>query len=324
MTWLVWRQYRTHVLITAALTTALVLLLVATGIPMSTDYHDALAACARNHDCGSLRLFQGGGYSALSVIVTLTIAVPGLLGLFWGAPLIATELEQGTHQFVWTQGVTRIRWLTAKISWILLAATLWGGAVAAAVTWWSGTDNAINQNRFYSGLKFSTQGIVPIAYSIFAVALGIATGVAFRRIVPALGATLAIFASLLVVLQTVVRQHYLPPVTKTGALASANIHGSSWILDGHITSPSSAVVGFIGNGNGNWAIQGTMPADCMAMAHDQGSVLSCLSAHGYHAVITYQPGSRYWAFQGIESGIFLILAAILVAFTIRLVVRRDA
>src|SRR5690348_3535341 len=176
MTWLVWRQYRIHVLFTAALTGALVLLLVVTGIRMSTDYHAALSACTSNHDCGSLHLFQGSGYSAVSVIVTLTIAVPGLLGLFWGAPLVATELEQGTHQFIWTQSVPRGRWLTAKISWILLAAALWGGAVAAAVTWWSGTNNAISQDRFYSALKFGTQGIVPIAYSIFAVALGIAAG----------------------------------------------------------------------------------------------------------------------------------------------------
>jgi hypothetical protein len=324
MTWLVWRQYRINALVTAALTAALVVLLIVTGIRMRTDYHTALSACASNRDCGSLRLFQGSGYSAVSVIAALTITVPGLLGLFWGAPLVATEFEQGTHQFIWTQGVTRGRWLAAKASWVLLAAAVWGGAVAAAVTWWSGTNNAINQDRFYSALKFGTQGIVPVAYSIFAVALGIAAGAVFRRILPALGTTLASFAALLVVLQTVARPHYLPAVTKTLPLGRVSIPGSSWILAGNITSPSQAVVGFIGNGSGNWAIQGTMPASCMAVAHNQTSAWSCLSAHGYRAVLTYQPGSRYWAFQGIESGIFLILAAALVALTIRLIIRRDA
>ena len=38
MTWLVWRQYRTQTLLTAALTGALVLLLVVTGIHMSSAY----------------------------------------------------------------------------------------------------------------------------------------------------------------------------------------------------------------------------------------------------------------------------------------------
>jgi hypothetical protein len=323
MTWLVWRQYRTQTLLTAALTCALVLLLVITGIHMSSVYHAALASCAGDRTCGGLPLFNGGGYSALTVIVTLTIAVPALLGLFWGAPLVAAELEQGTQQFIWTQGVTRGRWLAAKLSWILLAAALWGGTVAAAVTWWSHTDNTINGDRFYNPLKFATQGVVPVAYSIFAVALGIAAGALFRRILPALGVTLAGFAALLVVLQTLARPHYLPPVTKTLPLAGASIPGSSWILTGTIINPARKAVGYIGNGSGNWAISG-MPANCNAVAHNQASAWSCLSEHGYRAVLTYQPGTRFWAFQGIESGIFLVLAAILVALTIRLIIRRDA
>ena len=38
------------------------------------------------------------------------------------------------------------------------------------------------------------------------------------------------------------------------------------------------------------------------------------SAHGYHLLVTYQPDSCLWAFQGIEAGIFLVLAVALVAF----------
>jgi len=323
MTWLVWRQYRTHALLTATLTAALVLLLAVSGIHMSSAYHAAQAACATSHSCGSLRLFTGGGYSALSVIVTLTIAVPALLGLFWGAPLVAAELEQGTHQFIWTQGVVRGRWLAAKMSWILLAAAFWGGVVAAVVTWWSHTGNTINGDRFYNPLKFATQGAVPVAYSVFAVALGIAAGALFRRILPALGVTLAGFAALLVVLQTLARPHYLPLVATTLPLAGASIPESSWILTGTIINPAHQAVGYIGNGSGNWAING-MPANCNVVAHNQASAWSCLSEHGYRAVLTYQPGTRYWAFQGIESAIFLVLAAILIALTIRLITRRDA
>jgi hypothetical protein len=33
----------------------------------------------------------------------------------------------------------------------------------------------------------------------------------------------------------------------------------------------------------------------------------------YHEVVTYQPASRFWAFQGIETAIFLALAALLAA-----------
>ena len=40
---------------------------------------------------------------------------PALIGVFWGAPLVARELEAGTHRLVWTQSVTRTRWLATKL-----------------------------------------------------------------------------------------------------------------------------------------------------------------------------------------------------------------
>ena len=46
----------------------------------------------------------------------LALAVPGLIGMFWGAPLVAREFETGTFRLAWTQGVTRTRWLAAKLA----------------------------------------------------------------------------------------------------------------------------------------------------------------------------------------------------------------
>ena len=34
-----------------------------------------------------------------------------MIGAFWGAPMVARELETGTHRLVWNQSVTRTRWL---------------------------------------------------------------------------------------------------------------------------------------------------------------------------------------------------------------------
>ena len=44
----------------------------------------------------------------------------------------------------------------------------------------------------------------------------------------------------------------------------------------------------------------------------------------FHGFVTYQPAGRYWAFQGIEAGIFLLLAAILLTVTAVVLLRRDA
>ena len=55
-----------------------------------------------------------------------------------------------------------------------------------------------------------------------------------------------------------------------------------------------------------------------------GAVLSCMQHAGFRQFVTYQPASRYWAFQGIETGIYLAVAAALIAITFYAVRRRDA
>jgi ABC-type transport system involved in multi-copper enzyme maturation permease subunit len=40
----------------------------------------------------------------------LVVVIPGILGMFWGAPLVAGELESGTFRLAWTQDVSRRRW----------------------------------------------------------------------------------------------------------------------------------------------------------------------------------------------------------------------
>ena len=76
------------------------------------------------------------GSHAVGFLVISTLGAPALVGLFWGAPLVAAEAEAGTTQFAWMQSVTRKRWLTVKIGWMLLAAAVWGGVISALVTWW--------------------------------------------------------------------------------------------------------------------------------------------------------------------------------------------
>jgi hypothetical protein len=51
----------------------------------------------------------------------LLLVLPMLAGMFWGAPLVAREVEHGTHRLVWTQGVSRLRWATTKIGLVSVA-----------------------------------------------------------------------------------------------------------------------------------------------------------------------------------------------------------
>ena len=70
----------------------------------------------------------------------------------------------------------------------------------------------------------------------------------------------------------------------------------------------------------------SLPKACAGLANPTGGMTSsCRTAlTGFRSFITYQPASRFWPFQGIETGLFVVLAAILLAVTAVALIRRDA
>ena len=332
MTWVVWRQHRNQAYFAAAALAAFAILLLITGRQMASQYQSALTSCAASHTCGNLANTLTLGSPWVSVLITLTVVVPCLLGVFWGGPLVAREIETGTSQFAWMQSISRGRWLAVKIGWALLAAAAWGGAVSALVTWWSSPVNALMQQNFQPS-QFDIQGIAPVGYAVFAVALGIATGALIRRTLPAMAITVAVFTFLRLFIGQNFRAHYLTAVTKTFSFLHAPPlpKGSYWLVSSGIIGPggvvpaTSAHLGPTVNLDGVRMPLGNLPSACQQLIFQNPlSFRSCMATRGYHAFVSYQPAGRYWAFQGIETGIFVLLAAALIAVTAIVVIRRDA
>jgi ABC-2 family transporter protein len=333
MTWLVWRQHRNQAYRAAAALAAFAVLLLVTGRQMASQYQSALTSCAASRTCGNLANTLILGTPVMSLLVTLTVVVPCLLGVFLGGPLIARELETGTNQFAWMQSITRSRWLTVKVGWALLAAAAWGGAVSALVTWWSSPVNAVRHQNFQPG-QFDIQGIVPVGYALFAVALGIAVGTLLRRTLPAMAITIGVFTLLRLVIGQDLRPHYLTALTKTFSFLHhppALPKGSYWLVAGGAFGPGGQVPNGPVHSGPSISFGGVpipisnLPSACRTLIFQSPLKFgSCLNAHGYRVLITYQPASRYWAFQGIETGTFVLLAAILIAVTAIVVLRRDA
>jgi hypothetical protein len=329
MTWLVWRQHRNQVYIATAALAAFAVLLLVTGRQMAAQYQSALTSCAASHTCGNLaNTLTLGTNPVAAALVLLTVAVPCLLGMFWGGPLVARELETGTSQFAWMQTITRSRWLTIKVGWTLLTAAIWAGAVSALVTWWSSPLNALN-NEYFRSPHFDIQGIVPVGYALFAVAFGIAAGTLLRRTLPALAITVVVFTFVRLVISEDLRPNYMSAVTKTYAvLHPFTPKGSYWLISQGLVGPGGRLLS-AGADVAGVHVDGvpiaSMPSACRPLAV-QGPVkfIPCLAAHGYRSgFISYQPASRYWAFQGIETGIFVLLAAALLVVTAIMVLRRD-
>ncbi len=113
--------------------------------------------------------------------------------MFWGAPLIARELETGTYRLAWTQGVTRARWLITRLAVVGGASMVAAGLMSWLLTWWSSPIDTLNASRFGTTV-FDSAYIAPIGYAAFGFALGVLAGVLWRRTVPAMATTLAVFA----------------------------------------------------------------------------------------------------------------------------------
>ncbi len=326
MTWLTWRQYRAQFSVAAALLAALTVLLLITGLQAASQYHAALAACAATHSCANLASTLFLGSHAVGFLVIMTLGAPILVGLFWGAPLVAAELESGTSEFVWMQSVTRKRWLAVKTGWMMLTAAVWGGVISALVTWWSGPDNALQLDQFKLG-RFDIMGIVPVAYALFAMALGICAGALLRRTLPAMAVTLAGFIAVRAAVTLWLRPHYLSAITVTHSVLSGYTPaGSYWQLAQGVLGPDGHPVP-APNGAAAFNIPlGYLPASCASVSRGAAGISpSCRDAlASFRAFVTYQPAGRYWAFQGIETGIFVLLAAILLAVTAVVLLRRDA
>jgi len=331
VTWLTWRQYRMSTVIGAALLAAFAVLVVITGRSMAAQFHDAFGSCLATSTCRFPNDNIGLGDGPLGFIIEFTLAVPAVLGMFIGAPLVAREIETGTGQFSWTQAVTRRHWLAVKTGWLLLAALAWGGAVGALVTWWSGPKNAAYLNAFSPG-TFDVQGIMPAVYSLFAMALGIAAGAVIRRVLPALGVTLFGYFGVRLIIMGWIRQHYMTPVTTKFSIGQDVPYipkGAAWQLaqgftgpNGPISLPNSDTVQIIGNG---FPVSAVPPAcHVHGLKDPTAAILSCLGKHGYAQYVTYQPAYRYWPFQFIEAGIFVALAAVLIALAFAVINRRDA
>jgi len=310
MAWITWRQHRLAVL------GALGGYLYITGEQLR---HQAFIS-------------YGAG-PVLSITAVLFQAIPPLTGAFVGAPVLARELETGTFRFTWTQGFGRARWTVATLAPLALAVTVAAAAFGFVFSWSYGPQ--INGNPILSPLAATTFDLHEVAlagWTLVAFAIGAVAGIAIRRVVPAMFATLVAWSGLAVLTGAFLRRHYEAPlVTSNFTLPDgAWIESQRWAQDGQPVSLSTVdqVLQKIGAAVAAPGHLGQLPAagSQSAPAPGPGSVnpAQYLLHHGITQLTTYQPASRLWPFQWIEGGWLLALSLLLMAAAVWLVHRRAA
>jgi hypothetical protein len=335
MTWLTWRQFRVQAFTAAAALAAFAILLAATGPHLASLYAASGIRGCQPASCGHLasnflqQLYAAGTYWVLYLLgVVIILLAAAVIGLFWGAPLIARELETGTSALAWNQSITRTRWLAVKLTLTGLAAMAVTEGLSLMQAWWAapigravglgggGTNLAMGR---FSSLVFATHGITPLGYAAFAFALGVTAGALIRRTVPAMAITLAIFAVIQIAMPLWIRPNLFPPrhtvisVTSLDSISlqQGGVNGSRFNL-GAENLPGQPGAWLLSSGAVNAAGQATSttPAACttQSMGNNTSAFMGCLASHGTREAISYQPASRYWSFQWTETAIYLALA----------------
>ncbi|MFE7115255.1 ABC transporter permease [Streptomyces sp. NPDC057654] len=301
VTWLVLRQHRLTLWISAVVFLALVIELVWLRIAITDYIRTTVQYCADtggDPDCTPMSLGVETEYGELLSATGLFIGfLPLLFGLFVAGPVIARELESGTYQLAWTQSVTPMRWFAAKLALPAVLAVSGVTALSALYTWawWPVQD--LLPGRSWHG-DFDTVGPAPVAYALLGIAVGAVAGLLIKRTLVSMAVTLVAF-ELLTWAVAALRPHLAPSSTRVGKdFPTLNSMDWGW-RRGYVT-----------------ATGGHLPEETCS----NGSVVQrqCLTDH--HVVgefSDYHPASQFWSLQWTQAGLVVVLAALFAWFAVR-------
>jgi ABC-2 family transporter protein len=342
--WLSWRQFRAQAAVAAAALAVFAILLAVTGPHLASLYAARGIARCYGVGCGPLAssfltLVGGGIYPVVYVLgLTGIVVAPGVIGIFWGAPLVAREFETGTFRLAWTQSITRARWLAGKLALPGLAAMAVTEGLSLMLAWWAApigqAARLTGQSTFplgmgpFSPLVFDAHGVVPLGYAAFGFTLGLTVGLLLRRAVLAMAVTLVLFAAVQIAMPLGIRPNLFSPQHATLAVGSFNgptFIGASTFAFNVDYLPSQPGAWIISSGAVNAAGQpvSVIPAACrQGAANGTSDFPGCMASRGIRIAVTYQPTSRYWTIQWTETVIYLALALTLAGFCFWRVGRR--
>jgi hypothetical protein len=204
-------------------------------------------------------------------------------------------------------------------------------AVAGLVVWWVDrwsaplADASPVDRGLPMGFSFAGSGVVPLAYTVFAFALGVAAGMLTKRVLPAMALTLVIFLAAQVGVAWLVRAHLAPSHTSIAPVTSATLQNfnissdgirlsgdapvaGAWLLSRHMVDASGARVDILPA-----ALMDT-PQCVPSVDKDVSPCLEFIASQGYRQESTYHLPSQFWRLQWTESALYAGATAGLVAF----------
>ena len=322
MMWLTWRLHRTEATIGILLFATLIAIMLLGSRSVDSAY-DAVrdAGCEAGGE-GILCNERWNNYFARSgrwgQLSTLLHGVPLAAAALLAIPTLQ-ELERGTHRLAWTQSISRRRWSLVRIGFTASVVALVSAVWAAAAADWRASILR-GQARTFAQDAFELAPAVLFGYGLFALALGLAAAVVFRRLVPTLALLAVGFIGTRIFTTFVLREQYRAPVKET--IPASNDIGQftafqdRWILDESWLTRTSERL--------SWERVYQLCPPVVDEQNTETDYQQCLVDNGLQYFRAYHPADRFGQFQLIETALYLGVAAGLFAFAYWWLTRRPA
>jgi len=290
-----WRQHRTGLIVAVGVLGIYAIILLVTGLDIHAEparLRPQLANCL----CDPGQPANG--------TLLLPMLLPFLIGAFAGASVTGPDFEWYTTTFAWTQGVTKARWITAKL--ITAGLVLGLAAVGAGLVfqWW-------NQPYIAASITDPAFGLYAPVFAGWMLAnFGAAALLGALSRSRSTAALICLICTLVTAWGNAAfwRPRYLPPATAINRPAPAGSLFLDW---------------FPGKPDGQPLTGEAWQRAGRALARGGGWTHIARALGRLHAVSvqTYQPASRLWPFQTIETAGLLAIALALGAATVWIIRR---
>ncbi len=204
------------------------------------------------------------------------------------------------------------KWSPDSKTLLLTLTTVAAAALLAVLAmWWRQPFD--NVDGRISPVGFDVEGFVVPAYAFFSLAVGVLAGALLRRTIPAMSLAAAAFFAVRLGVEKFLRPHYLAPLHRTANGLTQGARARDWVLENRLVDAVGRQI--------------SAAREDLAILHAQHARVDpqdYLLSLGWKRVITFQPDGRFWTFQAIEMGVFVLLGLLAVAASLALVRRAPA
>ncbi|MFJ4523258.1 ABC transporter permease [Streptomyces sp. NPDC088810] len=269
-------------------------------------WQDYNATCARGRPCqydqdAILRYKDVYRYTTNALL-----AIPFLAAAWAGAALTGREVETGTARLAWTQGVTPLRWLAARLTVPAVLVTAGTGLLGMLHqrAWSAGHGRIDTAKPWEDVLTFYAGGPLIAGLALAGLLIGALVGLLTGRSLVALCVS-ALSTAVLWIAVHMTLPHLWPVATSVSGRRGFPSYSGIKVEEGIVTSsgahqPVSSCTADLSPG-------------CRALNDQRGTV-------GFY--IDYHPYSHRWPLQLVTTGVLVALAAVLAVLACLLVRRR--